>query len=106
MTDSSTSEVWSKKSNFSQLGEGQIQAEVRIEVCRDDAKRKLGFEAKDYSQWFPGDQNEVADALERDNDRTDEELKNPKNLLPFIDFETFRIVSLPAEIVSYLTSVL
>ena len=63
MTDSSTSEVWSKKSNFSQLGEGQIQAEVRIEVCRDDEKIKLDFEIMDYSQWFPGVQNEVADAL-------------------------------------------
>ena len=53
MTDSSTSEGWSKLSNFSELGEEPIQAEVRIEVCREDAKRKLEFGVKDYSQWFP-----------------------------------------------------
>ena len=76
MTDSTTPEGWSKKSNFSELGEDPVQAEVRIEVCRNDAKRQLDFEVKDYSQRFPSVQNEVADALSRDNDRTYEELKN------------------------------
>ena len=73
MTDSSTSEGWSKKSSFSELGEEPIQAEVRNQVCRDNAKRKFEFKVKDYSQWFPGVQHEVTVALSRD---TAEQTKN------------------------------
>ena len=39
MTDSSTSEVWLRKSNLRDDGEIPIQATVRIEVSRSDAKR-------------------------------------------------------------------
>ena len=107
MTDSSTSEGWSKKSNFTELIEDPVQAEVRIEVCRKDAKRNLEFQLKDYSQWFPGDENEVADALSRDDDRTDQELtfllhKFCPSQMP----KHFKIVPLPAEISSFLISVL
>ena len=106
MTDSSTSEGWSKKSNFTELIEDPIQAEVRIEVCRNDAKRNLEFQLKDYSQWFPGDHNEVADALSRDEDRTDEELTNLlHNFCPSQMPKHFKIVPLPAEIISFLASV-
>ena len=52
-----------RKSNFSELIEDPIQAMCRLELCREDAKRKLENGIKDYSQWFPGDQNEVSDAL-------------------------------------------
>ena len=107
MTDSSTSEGWSKLSNFSDLGEEHIQAEVRIEVCRTDAKRKLDFGVKDYSQWFPGAHNQVADALSRDDDRSDQDLIKTFNLFCFSQIPShFEIVPLPAEIVSFLTSVL
>ena len=106
MPDSTTSEGSSNKSKFSKLGEDPVQAVVRSEVCRDDAKWKLGFGVKDYSQWFPGDQSEVADALSRDNDRTDKELiKILKVFCPSQIPKHFKIVPLPAEIVSYLTSV-
>ena len=107
MTDSSTSEGWAKKSNFTELIEDPIQAEVRIEVCRKDAQRNLEYKLKDYSQWFPGDQNDVADALSRDNDRTDQELTYL--LFKFCPSQMprhFKIAPLPAEINSYLISVL
>jgi hypothetical protein len=29
---------------------------------------------KDYSQWFPGSENQVADALSRDDDLPDDKL--------------------------------
>ena len=107
MTDSSTSEGWSKLSHFSELGEEPIQAEVRIEVCREDAKRKLEFGVKDYSQWFPGEHNVVSDALSRDDDRSDQELTNIFKLFCSSQIPShFKIVPLPAEIVSFLTSVL
>ena len=107
MTGSSTSEGWLKFSNFSELGEDPIQAEVRIEVCRSDAKRKLEFEVKDYSQWFPGAHNDVADALSRDDDRSDEDLINLLKTFCLSQMPSlFKIVPLPAEIVSFLISVL
>ena len=61
-----------KLPNFSNIGEDPVQAEVRTEVSRSDVKRKLDFGVKDYSQWFPGDHNQVSDALSRDSGRTDE----------------------------------
>ena len=48
MTDSTTSEGWSKKTKFSELIEEPIQAEVRNEVCRYDARRKFDFKVTDY----------------------------------------------------------
>ena len=38
MTDSSTSEGWLRKSNFKEDGENPIQATIRLEVSRSDAK--------------------------------------------------------------------
>ena len=62
---------------------------------------------KDYSQWFEGRKNQVADALSRDNDRSDEELTNIlRSHVPSQMPEHFKIVPLPNEIVSWLTSLL
>ena len=64
-TNSSTPKGWSKKSNFSKLEEYPIQAEVRNEARRDDSKRKLGFQVKDYSQQFLGAHNKVKNLMFR-----------------------------------------
>ena len=74
MTDSSTSEGWQRKTNFKEDDEEPIQAKVRTDVAREDAMRKLEHGIKNYSQWFPGDDNDVSDALSRDDDRNDEDL--------------------------------
>jgi hypothetical protein len=74
MTDSTTSEGWLRKSNFIKDGEYPIQATIRIEVARLHATHYLSNEIREYSQWFRGADNNVADALSRDNDRTDDEL--------------------------------
>ena len=74
MTDSSTSEGWSYKTNFKEDAEEPIQATVRLEVARDHSHRFMENSIKDYSQWFPGRDNDVSDALSRDDDRDDEEL--------------------------------
>ena len=63
MTDSSTSEGWNKKTNFSEMIDDPIQATIRIEVCRGHAMRMLERGIRDYSQWFPGVENDVSDAL-------------------------------------------
>jgi hypothetical protein len=107
MTDSTTSEGWARKTNFSELGEDPIEATIRIEVARKHATNLLNAEVKDYSQWFPGAQNQVADALSRDDDRTDEELTRIlRTYCPEQVPEHFEIVPLPNEIASWVTSLL
>ena len=76
MTDSSFSEDWQWKSNFSEEIEEPIQATVRLEITRHHAMLMLENEIKDYSQWFKGKENEVADAFSRDDNRSDKDLTN------------------------------
>ncbi len=45
-----------------------------LEVARHHATHYLSNEIREYSQWFRGADNNLADALSRDNDSTDEEL--------------------------------
>ena len=107
MTDSSTSEGWSKKTNFKEDSEEPIQATIRIKVARSHAMRFMDHDIKDYSQWFPGKQNDVADALSRDDDRNDEELTNVlRKFVPSQVPKHFKIVPLPNEISCWLTSLL
>ena len=107
MTDSSTSEGWTKKTNFSEDIEEPIQATTRIEVARSHARRLMTHGIKDYSQWFPGKENDVADALSRDDDRSDEELTHIlRTFVPSQVPEHFEIVQLPNEISSWLISLL
>ena len=107
MTDSSTSEGWSRKTNFKEDGEDPIQATVRLDVARSHARRFMENEIKDYSQWFPGKENDVSDALSRDDDRSDENLTNVlHSCVPSQMPSHLKIVSLPKEIVLCLTSLL
>ncbi len=73
MTDSTTSEEWTRKTNFKE-DEHRIQATIRIEVACSHASRFMTHRIRKYSQWFPRIKNQVADALSRDMDRTDKEL--------------------------------
>ena len=105
MTDSSTSEGWARKTNFKEDGEDPIQATVRIEVARGHAKCLMDVQVKDYSQWFPGKENDVSDSLSRDDDRDDDELtKILRSSVPSQVPKHFKIVSLPKEISSWLIS--
>jgi hypothetical protein len=107
MTDSTTLEGWLRKTNFIQDGESAIQATIRIEVARLHATHYLENEIREYSQWFRGADNQVADALSRDDDRSDEELT--KILRSHCTSQVpshFEIVPLPNVITSWLTSLL
>ena len=107
MTDSTTSEGWARKTNFSENTEEPIQATIRIEVAREHAMRLLEHDIKDYSQWFQGKANDVSDALSRDDDRNDEELTHIlRTFVPSQVPEHFKIVPLPNEISSWLISLL
>ena len=95
------------KSNFVEEGEDAIQATIRLEVARGDAKRMLENKIKNYAQWFPGSMNDVSDALSRDDDRSDEELINIFcSFTPSQIPDHFKIVPLPSKISSWLISLL
>jgi hypothetical protein len=63
MTDSTTSEGWLKKTNLSKLGDEPIQALVRLEAARMHAINYTTTGIREYSQWFKGKDNVVADSL-------------------------------------------
>jgi hypothetical protein len=107
MTDSTTSEGWLRKTNFSELGDNPLQATVRLEAARTHAMHYMTLGIREYSQWFKGEANVVADALSRDNDRSDEELTNIfRTHCPSQIPQHFEIQPLPNEITSWLTALL
>jgi hypothetical protein len=62
---------------------------------------------KDYSQWFPGENNNVVDSLSCDFHLTDNELISYlRHYFPSQIPSIFKIVPLPNKIVSWLTSLL
>jgi hypothetical protein len=107
MTDSTTSEGWLKKTNFIEDGESPIQATIRLEVARLHASHYLSHEIREYSQWFRGADNQVADALSRDDNRTDKELtKILRSHCPSQVPPHFEIVPLPSKKILWLTLLL
>ncbi len=81
------------------------EATVRLEIARKHASHFTNHDIKEYSQWFPGKKNNVADSLSRDFDLDDAEITKhlfssfPSQLPPH-----FQVVPLPKEIESWLTS--
>jgi hypothetical protein len=69
MTDSSTSEGWTRKSNFkidpvnADCDFDPIEAEVRTDICRHFAELTLDNKFCHYTVWFKGEDNDVSDAL-------------------------------------------
>ncbi len=107
MTNSTTSEGWLRKTNFSKLGDNPLQATVCLEATRMHAMHYMTLEIREYSQWFKGEANVVADALLRDNNRSDHKLTHifrthcPSQIPPH-----FKIQPLPNEIILWLTALL
>jgi hypothetical protein len=107
MTNNTTSEGWLKKTNFIKDGEDPIQATICIEVACLHATHYLSHGIQEYSQWFHGTKNMVADALSKDDNRSDKELINIlcthcPSQLP----QHFKIVPLPSKITLWMTSLL
>ena len=105
MTDSTTSAGWLQKSNFLVNNNDEGQVAARITIARTHARLYMNHQIREYSQWFPGKHNNVADALSRDFYLSDDEL----TLLILNNFPTqvphsFHIVPLPSAIVSWMTS--
>jgi hypothetical protein len=113
-TDSTTTAGWLKKSNFNSDPEldptapdHNIQAAVREEVCRKHATLLLESELCEFANWIPGEANPVSDSFSRDDNVPDSDLtkllceKYPKQVPADL-----KIVPLPKEISSWLTSAL
>jgi hypothetical protein len=71
------------------------------------AKNYMALGIQDYSQWFPGNDNIVADALFHDDNCLDEEVtlilcSHCPSQIP----DHFKILSLPNKIISWLTVLL
>ena len=80
---------------------------IRLKVACLHASHYLSHKIREYSHWFRGANNQVADDLSRDDYRTDKELTKilrlhcPSQVPPH-----FEIVPLPRKIVLWLTSLL
>jgi hypothetical protein len=87
------------KTNFRASDKDQIQIDMRIEAAQ---KFEIDFTEhgiKSYSQWFPGKENIVADALSCDDNRTDNKLTSI--LYPFAPHQIpnlFRIYHCPTKL--------
>ncbi len=107
MSDITTSEGWLKKTNFIEDSKSPIQATIRLKVARLHASHYLSHKIREYSQWFRGADNQVANALSRDDNRTDKELTKILHLhCPSQVPPHFEIVPLPSKIVLWLTLLL
>ncbi len=107
MTNYTMAKRWIKKFNFSKLGESPEQASARIEAARMHASLFLKKGIKTYNQWFKEEENNVANALSRDNDRSDnKQTLFIKSFHPLQVPSCFKILQLPKEIISFLTALL
>ena len=110
MTDSSTSAGWLRKADFREIiGEDAdaVQVMVCIKKACHHATLFLDAATKEYSLWFPGQENNVVDALLRDVDCSDDELTQIIcDICPSQLAQQFQIVPLPNKISSWLTLLL
>jgi hypothetical protein len=110
MTNSTTLAGWLRKTNFQELtgnNPDPVQARVQIETACHHAILLLKAGVKEYSQWFPGRENNVTDALSRDFDCSDAALTQTLcDTCPSQLPQHFHIALLPNEISLWLTSLL
>ena len=97
--DNTSSLGWLRKSNFAADDEQGSHSALARAFALQIAEHGVCH----FSKWFPGKENEVADVLSRDHEKSD------KNLTSYIKFifapqvsETFNISPLPPEIISWL----
>ena len=83
MSDSTRSTSWIKKSNFDinpELNENGTydlspeEARAKEDACHHHALLLFENNIQDFSQWFPGEDNEVSDSLSHDDNIDDETL--------------------------------
>ena len=94
--DSTSATGWMKKSNFA-----VEDRPFHRWVARSLARLLMGVSARLFSQWFPGDLNNIADCLSRDHHMTDSNLESHMHLhFPTQITPTFTICQLPPDALS------
>ena len=107
MTDSTTAAGWLRKSNFKEDDEGEVQLRLKRETARNFAVTTMKQEIKLYSQWFPGERNEVTDSLSRDFHIPTQRLTNLlRHAAPSQVPPNFSISALPQKISSWVGALL
>ena len=107
MTDNTTAAGWLRKSNFADDDENGIHMKVKMTIARDHATRILENDIREYSQWFPGRYNIIADALSRDFHLSNDKLTQLfSSLIPKQNQNHFTIVPLPPKIGSWICALL
>jgi hypothetical protein len=107
MTDSTTSAGWLKKTIFLEKGSDPIKDTIRLKIAQQHSSHFTNHNIKEYSQWFPGKKNNVANSLSWDFDLDETEISKylhlhyPSQLPPH-----FQVVPLPNELESWLISLL
>ena len=103
LTDNTTSAGWLRKSNFSDTGENAEHLHAKLQVARSYATRFINNDIREYSQWFPGKHNIIADSLSRDFHMSNTILTSVvRSILPPQTRQLFTIAPLPRNIVSWL----
>jgi hypothetical protein len=97
-----------EKSNFKESeNESLAMTKAKLQISRQHVIRLMTNNIKDYSQWFPGIENEVANSLSRDNHLSDNELIDIYfSQIPEQMPHSFKISPLLQEIKSFLSSML
>lgn len=107
MTDSTTAAGWLRKSKFKEDDEGEVQLRLKRETARNFAVTTMKQEIKLYSQWFPGERNEVTDSLSRDFHIPTQRLTNLlRHAAPSQVPPNFSIRALPQKISSWVGALL
>lgn len=103
LMDSTTALGWIRKSNFADKSDEFVQ----LSTAQQLASLVLSSETSLYSQWFPGEQNTIADSLSRDFRINDTNLSSLL-ISHFLDQVPYGldILPVPPNIVSWLTCLL
>ena len=107
LTDNTTAAGWLRKSNFADAEDTDAHMKVKMTIARDHASRILQHDIREYSQWFPGQDNIIADALSRDFHLSDNQLTHLiTSHFPSQIRNHFKIVPLPPRIESWICALL
>ena len=108
MGDSTSAMGWLRRSNFKETNEDDNEWLVKQQVARKVASLVLQSDTMLYHQWFKGEQNVVADSLSRDlyylNMKSHEQFLH--SVAPSQLPSNFHIKAVPAEICSFIISIL
>jgi hypothetical protein len=105
--DNTSAIGWIHKSKFRQDNDTEHSVHAKLTIARKLASLAIKKEIRIFSQWFPGERNQVADFLSRHPGENNENLTLCiKSLFPSQVQKHFKVSPLPAEIESFIFNIL